>query len=626
MKTQLLLLASALGALGASALNTTLPIYPYRNASLCVEERVEDLLSRMTLEEKAGQMFQLQIFMGPNNTFDPGDPSRKRGGTVDRVTKKFMTHFNMAFATEDTRSTVEFVNRLQKLAIEKTRLGIPITLSTDPRHAFQDNVSAGLPSGIFSQWPETIGLAAIQDPELVRQFGEIAREEYNAIGIKVALHPQVDLSTEPRWSRTNHGFGEDATLTSDLLTAYIRGFQGDTFGSHSVSTVTKHFPGGGASANGEDSHFEYGQNSSYPGNNFEYHLKPFKAALAAGTRQMMPYYSRPVGLEDFDSVGWAFNKRAITELLRGELGFDGIILSDWSIITGSSATGDLIPPRAWGVQHLTELERAAMVLDAGCDQIGGEERPDIIIELVKQGIVTEERIDQSVRRLLREKFLLGLFENPLLDVEQSVAMTGNAYFKKLGRQAQRKAYTLLSNKDSVLPLRPSPETKFFIEGFNKTYMEARNLRVVATPEEADIALLRLPTPFEPRNGTVERHFHAGSLEYPPWEKERQATIYGAAAVTIVDVLLERPAVIPEVIGGAAAVLGSYGSGADAFLDIIFGDAEPQGKLPFDLPRTMEAVEANMGDVPFDTRDPLFKFGHGLRYPGLCGSKSGVSCA
>ncbi|RDW84157.1 glycoside hydrolase family 3 protein [Aspergillus mulundensis] len=601
--------------------HSTLPAY--RNASLCVDERVDDLLSRMTLEEKAGQMFHTQIFTGPNGTFDPGDPSQNRASTIDRVTTKFMTHFNVAFSTASTKDTAEFVNRLQRLALG-TRLGIPITLSTDPRHAFHDNVAAGFSAGDFSQWPENIGLAAIRDAKLVRKFGEIAREEYTAIGIRVSLHPQVDLTTEPRWARTNHGFGEDAQLTATLLDAYVRGFQGDTFGAHSVSTVTKHFPGGGPAANGEDSHFEYGQNSSYPGNNFEYHLIPFKAAIAAGTRQMMPYYSRPQGTQ-FDAVGWAFNKQIITQLLREELGFDGIVVTDWSIITGSGAGGEWVPARAWGVQELSESERALLVLNAGCDQFGGEERPDLIVDLVHRGLVSEERIDQSVRRLLREKFLLGLFENPFVDVQAAQQIIGNAYFRKLGDQAQRRAYTLLTNNNSILPLNHNTNTKFYIEGFNKTYMENRNLTLVDTPAQADYALLRLNAPYEPRNNTlIETFFHAGSLEYPEAEKQRQAGIY-AAVPTIVDILLDRPAVVPEVAGSAAALLGSYGSSADAFLDVVFGVAKPEGKLPFDLPRSMQAVEDNMEDVPFDTRDPVFRFGFGLAYPDSCAGASGGAC-
>ncbi|KAL4904069.1 putative beta-glucosidase C [Aspergillus multicolor] len=593
----------------------TLPAY--RNASLCADSRVEDLLSRMTLEEKAGQMFHTRMSQGPNGTFDAGD--QYRASTVDRVTKMFMTHFNVASSTASTKDSAEFVNRLQELALS-TRLGIPITLSTDPRHGFHDNAAAGVSAGTLSQWPENIGLAAIRDPDLVRKFGEVAREEYTAIGIRVSLHPQVDLTTEPRWARTNHGFGEDAQLTATMLEAYIRGFQGDKLGAHSVSTVTKHFPGGGPAANGEDSHFEYGQNSTYPGNNFEHHLIPFKAAIAAGTRQMMPYYSRPEGTQ-FDAVGWAFNKQIITELLRGELGFDGIVVTDWSIITGSDAGGEWSPARAWGVQDLSESERALIVLGAGCDQFGGEERPDIIIDLVNQGLVSEERIDQSVRRLLREKFLLGLFENPFVDVEAAEAIVGNAYFRKLGDQAQRRAYTLLTNKGSTLPLRPSASAKFYIDGFNRTYMENRDLTVVDTPEEADYALLRLNAPYEPRNNTViEAFFHAGSLEYPAAEKERQATIYNTVP-TVVDILLDRPAVIPEVAESAAALLGSYGSSPDAFLDIVFGIAKPEGKLPFDLPRSMQAVEDNMEDVPFDTRDPVFKFGFGLAYKEPCAAKS-----
>ncbi|CEL09797.1 hypothetical protein ASPCAL12926 [Aspergillus calidoustus] len=150
-------------------------------------------------------------------------------------------------------------------------------------------------------------------------------------------------------------------------------------------------------------------------------------------------------------------------------------------------------------------------------------------------------------------------------------------------------------------------------------MDRRHLTVVETPEEADYALLRLGAPYEPRNGTVERNFHAGSLTYPPSEQERQAAIYRSVP-TIVDMLLDRPAIIPEVVEGTSALLGSYGSSPDAFLDIVFGIAAPEGKLPFDLPRSMEAVRASMEDVPFDTRDPVFKFGHGLSYSTGCSPK------
>ncbi|KAK2054864.1 glycosyl hydrolase family 3 N terminal domain-containing protein [Colletotrichum caudatum] len=591
----------------------TLPIY--KNSSYCVEDRVEDLLQRMTVEEKAGQLFQSSLQQGPDGTLDPGNATVGRNSTENLLGEKLMTHFNLVGDIVDAKQVAEFVNRVQQRASE-TRLGIPVTLSTDPRHSFTENLGTGFRAGVFSQWPESLGLAALRDPYLVRQFAEVARERYVAVGIRSALHPQVDLATEPRWARLGNTWGEDANLTSELLVEYIKGFQGKEIGPHSVTTVTKHFPGGGPMENGEDSHFAYGKNQTYPGNNFGYHLIPFKAAIAAGARQMMPYYSRPIGTE-YDPVGFSFNKQIVTGLLREELGFQGIVVSDWGLITDTVIRGQDMPARAWGVEHLTELQRAARILDAGVDQFGGEQRVELVVQLVEEGNVTEDRIDVSVRRLLREKFLLGLFDNPFVDPEAAARIVGNDYFARLGSDAQRRAYTLLENKDGILPLAHlGAGTKFYIEGVNATLLGARGHAVVETPEEADYALLRLRAPYEPRAGGFEAAYHAGSLEFSAEEKARQAAIY-AAAPTVVDVILDRPAAVPEVIDAAAAVLGSFGSGSEAFLDVVFGAAAPEGKLPFDLPRSQRAVEDAREDVPFDMEDAVFRFGHGLRYADKC---------
>jgi beta-glucosidase len=253
-------------------------VLPYQNACLCVDDRVEDLLSRMTVEGKAGQLFQFMLQQGPNGTLDLGDVTQSRNSTVNMVSEKLMTHFNLVGEVDDVGVVAGWYNLVQELALS-TRLGIPITLSSDPRHAFtvsfiyltnvlvkitdylrQDNIGTGFSANEFSQWPESLGLAALRDPALVQTFAEVAREEYKAIGIRSALHPQIDLATEPRWSRIANTMGEDANLTSELVVAYIKGFQGDKLGRHSVTTVTKHFPGGGPMENGEDSHFTYGKN------------------------------------------------------------------------------------------------------------------------------------------------------------------------------------------------------------------------------------------------------------------------------------------------------------------------------------------------------------------------------
>ncbi|KAL4724557.1 hypothetical protein ACLX1H_007998 [Fusarium chlamydosporum] len=589
---------------------------PYRNSSLCVEARVDDLLSRMTVEEKAGQMFHTLLFAGPNGTLEQANPEMNSSEFM--IGTQLMTHFNLAIQIGDPKEAAKFTNRVQARAL-KTRLGIPVTISTDPRHAFTDDIRTGFQAGGFSQWPETVGLASMRSAETVQRFAEIAREEYLAVGIRAALHPQVDLATEPRWPRNRNGFGEDANLTAKLLSSYIRGFQGEVFGRHSVSTVTKHFPGAGSAQNGHDAHNRFGMNSTYPGHNFDYHLIPFKAAIEVGARQMMPYYSRPVGTE-FDAVGFSFNKAIVTNLLKEKLGFDGVVLTDWGLITDTTVQGKKWEAKAWGVESLSELERVARVIDSGCDQFGGEARPELVAELVKKGVVSEARIDVSVRKLLREKFLLGLFDNPFVSPEEATVIVGNPYFRRLGMDAQRKSHTLLTNRKNTLPLRNLPgKTKFYVEGFNSTLVKDRGFQVVSSPAKADYALLRLKAPSAPADPIEEgTDLESGSLEYTKKERARQAKIFRTVP-TIADINFNRPAAVPEVADQVTALFATYGSSTEAFLDVVFNvdGAEPEGKLPFDLPRSNAAVAENLEDVPFDTEDPVFKFGHGLKYDSKC---------
>ena len=286
--------------------------YPYQDPHLPVEQRVSDLVSRLPLEDKVGLLFQTMALMMVDPSTDLGFigmPSLEA-----MIRERRMTHFNLVGAPGSGREFAAWTNRAQRIALE-TGWGIPVTFSTAPRHSFTDNPAAAMASGPFSQWPETLGLAAIGSEELVQRFADIARKEYLAAGIRLALHPQIDLATEPRWSRIVGTFGEDADLTSRLGAAYIRGFQGDGLGPESVSTMTKHFPGGGPQKDGEDAHFPYGREQVYPGGGFSHHLQPFLAAIEAGTTQMMPYYGMPIGTE-YEEVGFGFNTSIITGLLR----------------------------------------------------------------------------------------------------------------------------------------------------------------------------------------------------------------------------------------------------------------------------------------------------------------------
>ena len=189
---------------------------------------------------------------------------------------------------------------------------------------------------------------------------------------------------------------------------------------------------------------------------------------------------------------------------------------------------------------------------------------------------------------------------------------GRADFVALGNEVQRRSYTLLTNKDDILALSDLNDKKFYVEGFNATYMSTRDWTVVDSPTEANYAIMRMEAPYTPRFEGLEVSFHAGTLEYNATMRAQHAAVFDVVP-TIVDVIMDRPAAIPEVIEGAAAVFASYGSSPDAFLDIVFGVASPEGKLTFDLPRSNDAVEVAKEDVPFDTIDPVFRSGHGLRY-------------
>jgi beta-glucosidase len=585
---------------------------PYEDSHRPIEERVEDLLAQMTLEEKAGLMFHTIIGVNPDGSLAEQITPFTTMTTSELVIGRLMSHFNI-HQIPNARLAAEWHNRIQKLA-ERTRLGIPVTISSDPRHAFTKNPALGMATGGFSQWPEPVGLAATRDPALVEEFGDMARQEYLAVGIRVALHPMADLATEPRWARINGTFGEDAHLSARMTSAYIRGFQGETLGLHSVACMTKHFPGGGPQKDGEDPHFSFGKEQVYPGYNFNYHLVPFEAAFKAGTAAIMPYYGQPIGLP-FEEVGFGFNKDMVTGLLREKYGFNGVVCTDWSLLTPLVRDGQvLIEAKCWGVEHLSVPERARKAIEAGVDQFGGEACPEVIVDLVRSGQVPESRINQSVRRLLRQKFQLGLFDAPYLDVDAAEKVAGSPAFRQAGELAQRKSIVLLKNAEDASGQRtlpPQGRPRIYVEGIDPLTASAYG-QVVATLDQADFAILRLNTPYEPRQGFLESMFHAGDLDFKGEEKERILRILDAVP-TIVDIHLDRPAVIPEIAARCVGLVANFGATDAAVMDVIFGRFEPTGKLPFELPSSMEAVRRHQEDVPFDTENPLFTFGHGLSY-------------
>lgn len=580
---------------------------PFEDPRLSPEERVADLLPRLSVEEKAGLLFHQVL---PRTAPGDHDASGTYGSDTPRslVCDKFINHFNV-HNLPPAREAARWINALQELAAT-TPHGIPITFSSDPRHGFTDNALMAMAPGSMSQWPEPLGLAAIGDSALVRDFASTVRQEYLAVGIRAALHPQIDLATEPRWGRQAQTFGQDSETAAVLVTEYLAGLQGEQLGPASVACTTKHFPGGGPQKDGEDPHFPYGREQVYPGGRFREHLAPFRAAIKAGTSGIMPYYGMPVGLEldnePVEEVGFGFNHRIVTSLLREELGFDGVVLTDWQLLTDLEVSGLPFPAKAWGVEHLSRIERLAAIIEAGADQLGGETVTDLLLQLLDQGVVSMERIDESVRRILLVKFQLGLFDNPFVDEDAAVSVVGSEDFRVAGHRAQASSITVLKD-DLGLPLRTG--LHLYVEGVDPA-VAVEYGTVVADPADADVAIIRLKAPFEARNSIfLEAVTHQGSLDFSADTVEHVRAL-AAQVPLILDVYLDRPAILTPVNEVIAGLVANYGASDAALLDALTGKISPCGRLPFELPRSMNAVRSSRPDVPSDSENPLYPYGSG----------------
>jgi beta-glucosidase len=584
----------------------------YEDSRQPLEARVEDLLIQMTVEEKVGMFWHPPIGIGKRGRILGKPDMLSPESSYNLIINQKIRHVNL-YEVPKAKFVARWSNRIQKIA-EEDRLGIPITVSSDPRNGVKNFLGNNLLGGGYSKWPEPIGLAALNDPATTFRFARIASHELRSVGIRTALHPMADLATEPRWSRINGTFGENAELSARMISIYIKGFQGETLGPNSVACITKHWPGGGPQQDGEDAHFSYGKNQVYPGNNLEYHLIPFKAAIEAGTAMMMPYYGVPMD-KTSQNVAMSFNKRIVNDMLRIDHGYEGVVCSDWGIIEGFSIAGfEIVEAKDWGVEHLSIEDKIVMAIDAGVDQFGGNNNVDELLAAVRNGKIAEERLDQSVRRLLRVKFQIGLFENPYVDEDEASRVVGSEAYMNEGAEVQRRSMVLLKNQHvdnrNLLPL--SEGINIYIEQIERA-TAAQYANIVDTPEQADIALIRLQTPFEVRSDNyVEQFFHQGSLAFKREEINRLTDI-AKTVPTVFFIYMDRPPVMPEINAAATAVVAEFGAFDGAVLDIAFGRSKPQGRLPFEIPSSMEAVESQYEDVPYDSKNPLYPYGHGLSY-------------
>jgi beta-glucosidase len=609
----------------------------YEDWRLPIDERSKDLVSKMSVEEKVGFMLISTASMkderNGSGEFNEEDrvtttnmftrkplptPMMSVAGTTKGVTQFHLRHFIFR-GNVGARITAAWTNKLQALC-ESDGLGIPAIFASNPRNHITKDASAGLSVGktVFSTWPGELGLSAMHDLKLVREFADMARQEWTAVGLRKGYMYMADLSTEPRWQRIEGTFGENSEWVGQMITQIVLGFQGEKLGKGSVAVTTKHFPGGGAGVGGQDPHFDWGKEEHFPGGMFENNLVPFKAAIKAGTSSIMPYYSLPLDTK-YEKIAYAYNRAVIHDLLRVQLGFKGIINSDTGPI-------EMMP---WGAENLSITERYKKTMEAGVNLYSGTADPTKLLETVKSGMVDIKLVDESVFRLLMEKFQLGLFENPYVDEDAAEKIVGNPTFAAKANLAFRKSVVLLRNETKTLPVKA--KTKIYVETyFQKTGSAASraydtadnpyNVTFVKTPEEADMILLWVtPAP-------AALFASQGNPIYLSLSKNNVDVAYinklTAKKPTILAVNYTNPWVIDEIYnrekpGNIKAVIATFNTTLDALLDVTTGKFNPTGKMPFTTPVSEAVVEKQLSDVPGYLKGSgyaLFKYNEGISYP------------
>lgn len=449
------------------------------------ETRARDLASRLSIEQMAALM--LYPFMGT-----------PQGGELNEATMQMLEtkgcRFVLSNSYDSISDNVKWNNNMQEWTETNDPFGIPVNRSADPLNTTSNEMAVGQhtegsvvkysENGV-SGWPGNLGLAATFDPSYALLHGQIASQEYRALGITTALSPQIDLATEPRWSRFSGTFGENSQLDADMGVNYIKGFQStwDGLGEEatdlgwaedSVVCMAKHFPGDGAAEGGREAHNNYGKYNIYPGNNLEEHIGVFDAiiniedSLTGGVKALMPSYS--IAMNEYTSIGEAvgsgYSSYKLQTILREKLGFEGLICCDWEITTG----------KIWGVEDLTEAERHLLAIKSGLNMFGGSANTEANIDAYHMGVLSlknydgwspatgivwneeEDTAEETMHQLYEDSayqcllisFYSGLFEDPYLSVAESEEICGNSEFKEAGYQAQLDSVVMLKNKGNII--------------------------------------------------------------------------------------------------------------------------------------------------------------------------------
>lgn len=611
-----------------------------------IDEKVEALLGQMTLEEKAGQMTNISLMALAEGDFWMRrdtvklDTAKIRKLLIEAHIGSVQNLGTYPFAPDEWRKLISII---QEVAVDQTRLGIPLIYGIDAVHGA--NYTAG--STLF---PHQLGLAATWNPDLVAQGAAITSYEVKASGIPWNYAPVLDVCKQPLWGRIFETFGEDTYLTSTLGAAFVQGAQGKTIsGEHQSAVCLKHFWGYGQPASGKDRSPTYLPERLLR----QYHLPPFKAAIAAGARTVM------INSGAVNGVPSHADHYLITEILKGELGFSGFTISDWEDVV------NLVDVHQ--VAH-DEREAVKLSVQAGLDMCMDPYDASFalhLIDLVKSGEVDEERVNDAVRRILRVKYELGLFENPLTDPSLYPDF-GSQKHSLAAREAASESLTLLKNDPAILPLKKdqkvlvagvaahslttlngawsrtwSGQDTSYNDSGKATILEAiRDLigsentlyaqgstydalidgdRAVMQAKKADCIVLcmgELPATEKPSD--IE------DLNMPEAQLELAKMLAATGKPMVLVLVQARPRIIRAIEPDADAILMAYlpgNEGGVAIADVLFGEVNPSGKLPMTYPRhtgSIWAYDHTKADIRddnfgFDGYNPQYVFGHGLSY-------------
>jgi beta-glucosidase len=583
-----------------------------------LDSRVNDLLAKMTLEEKVGQ---LNLFNVDKTDLEQAIAAGKAGAVLNAV-------------------GAAPTNKLQRLAIEHSRLHIPLLFGFDVIHGYRT---------IF---PIPLGLTSTWDPGAVETMARISAREASASGVRWTYSPMVDIARDPRWGRIAEGAGEDPVLGSAMSAAYVRGYQGTELSApSSIAACAKHYVGYGAVEGGRD----YNSVDMSEGHLREVYLPPFKAAVEAGAATFMSSFNT------LNGVPATANRFTLRQVLKGEWSFRGFVVSDWNAI------GELVPH---GIAK-DKRDAAREALIAGVDMdMSSEVYLDYIASLVRSGVVPMSIVDDAVRRVLLVKFQLGLFERPYVDEQHEAGALLTAESRAAARAIAQKSIVLLRNEGNVLPLSKSvgtiavigpladskadvlgswfgkgtaAEAISVLEGVRATvsaallYSKGVDVagestdgiaQAVEMARQADVILLLLG-----ESGDMSGEAASRSNLDLPGQQEKLLEAVAATGKTVVLVLMSgRPLTISWAAEHVPAILEAWfpgSEGGNAIADIVFGDANPSGRLPVSFPRTVGQVpiyysHLNTGrphgvDLRYQTgyldlpSSPLYPFGYGLSY-------------